>query len=81
MKLDVLGQGWKNFGRRRTRGVGALKIGQFSWTSYVHRPLLAFSFVSQGSVFRFMLVSLVFLFVVYFVLHLFTQWQDKLSHC
>ena len=29
---------WKNFGRRWTRGVGVLDIGQFSWTSYVYHP-------------------------------------------
>ena len=30
---------WKNFGRRRARGVGwGLKIGQFSWMSYVYYP-------------------------------------------
>ena len=28
--------GWKNFGHRWTRGWGVLKIGRFSWTSYVH---------------------------------------------
>ena len=27
---------WKNVGHRWTRGVGVLRIGQFSWTSYVY---------------------------------------------
>ena len=31
-------RGWKNFGRRWKRGVGILKIGQFSWTPYVYHP-------------------------------------------
>ena len=33
-------RGWKNFGRRWTRRWNFLKIGQFSWTSYVYHPLL-----------------------------------------
>ena len=34
-------RGWKNFGRRWTREWGVIKIGQFSWTSYVLHPLTA----------------------------------------
>ena len=30
---------WKDFGRKWTEGVAALKIGQLSWTSYVYYPL------------------------------------------
>ena len=33
-------RGWKSFGHRWTAGWGVLKIRQFSWTSYAHRPLL-----------------------------------------
>ena len=32
-------RGWKFLGRSWTRGWGFLGIGQFSWTSYVYRPL------------------------------------------
>ena len=32
-------RGWNNFGRRWTGCGRVLKIGQFSWTSYVYHPL------------------------------------------
>ena len=38
LKLDVQVQGVEDFGYRWTRGVGVLKIGQFSWASYVYHP-------------------------------------------
>ena len=31
-------RGWKNFGRKWTRGGEVLKSGQLSWTSYVYDP-------------------------------------------
>ena len=39
-EFDIGRPRWKNFDCRWTRGWGFLKIGQFSWTSYVHHPLL-----------------------------------------
>ena len=39
---------WKNFESRWTRGVGVLKIEQFSWTSYVYH-LLAFAWFLANS--------------------------------
>ena len=40
LKLDVQGQGGGRFSDVGGQGGwGVLKIGQFSWTSYVYRPL------------------------------------------
>ena len=38
-------RGWKSFGRRWTRGWEVLKIGQFSWTSYVYHPYSSLQFI------------------------------------
>ena len=42
-----ISRGRKNFGRRWTREVGVLKIGQSSWTSYVYHPLCKSSTLDQ----------------------------------
>ena len=39
LKLDVLDQGSGRILNIDRQGVGILRIGQFSWTSYVYHPL------------------------------------------